>query len=370
MEEGTALAGCSGGLSRLGPLLSHIGMLLLIVGGLAASITGYQARVSGATGDTISRPEWDFDLRIDDFKLVYYPISLNQWVELPDGHRGRVTEIRHDSARVDLSSHPGLHESRWLLRDSLRNDFEVYRNGRLTPYQGNIRSYITRAELIKDGQPVLKRKIEVNHPLRYGGFRFYQTSFETGGGNIDVDTVVVLAVSEDNDSAVVRLAVRGEAEKLPWGDLNLKAGEFFPDFKLDRNMQPFSASGELINPAVRVTLVGGGREIGAKWVFSHDFGGMGGSNMPLKLRIVDLTGVNSSRSGYATILEVKRDSGRWIIWMGFFCVTLGLVLTYSMTQRQAWAVVLRKPEGKDEIHLAYRNSRIDHRTRDYFERLN
>jgi len=370
MREGFALAGRSGAISHLGPLLNHTGMLLLIIGGLVAVTSGYHARVSGSAGDIISRPEWNFDLRIDDFRLVYYPISLNQWVEAPDGHRGRVADMQNDSARVELTSHEGLNADRWLPRDSLRNDFSILRNGRQVPYEGNIRSYVTSAALIVDGQQLFQRNIEVNHPLRFDGYRFYQTSFEPGGDNVKVDSVIILVSSEDYGEARILLAVQGGGEKLPWGNLKLQAGDFYPDFRLDRNMQPFSVSGRLANPAVRITVFDGDDEIGGKWVFTHDFDGMGNADLPVNLRIVDLMGVGTTPTDFITILDVKRESGRWIIWTGFVFVTLGLILIYTMNHRQAWAVVIRKPDGNDEVHLAFRSSRTDQRFQDYFSQLN
>ncbi len=369
IHEGFALSGRSGAISRLGPLLNHTGMLLLIIGGLVAVVSGYHARISGSAGDTISRPEWNFDLRIDDFKLVYYPISLNQWIEAPDGYRGKVVDIRGDSARVELTSHAGLGSDRWLPKDSLKNDFTIHRNGRSMPYEGNIRSYITRAALIVDGQQLFQRNIEVNHPLRFRGYRFYQTSFESGYDNVKVDSVVVLVSSEEHGEATVSLAVQGGAEKLSWNNLRIQADEFYPDFRLDRNMQPFSASGRLDNPAVRINVFDGDDEIGGKWVFTHDFDGMGEADIPVSFRIIDLMGVRTTPTDFVTILDVKRESGRWIIWTGFIFVTLGLILIYTMNHRQAWAVVIRKPDGNDEVHLAFRSSRTDQRFQDYFDRL-
>ena len=43
-------------------------------------------------------------------------------------------------------------------------------------YRRNVKDYISELEIVKDGQVVAAKNIEVNHPLYYGGYHFYQTS--------------------------------------------------------------------------------------------------------------------------------------------------------------------------------------------------
>ncbi len=264
-----AISGCAGSLSRLGPLLNHLGILLLIIGGLAVNITGYRVQVSGEAGDTVTRPEWDFDLFIDNFEIIYHPLSINQWVETPDSRRGKVIELRGDSAMVMLSVHHDASQHRWFHVDSLRNDFLVREGERSTPYPGNVKSYVTSAVMIADGARLPARQIEVNHPLRFRGYRFYQSSFEAGG-----------VVTE-----------------------------------------------------------------------------------------VDMAGITVTPTGYRTILDVRRERGRWIIWAGLLICTLGLMLLYSMNYRRAWAVVIRGADGRDTVHLAVKCTRNDYRFYQYFDDL-
>ncbi len=356
-EGRVALSGTAGGLSRLGPLFNHTGMLLLILGGLAAGITGYSARITGSAGDTVALPEWGFELRIDDFNIVYYPISLNQWVELPDGRRGKVADISGDSALVELAPHQGIETagSRLPTR-SLRNDFLIREEGRPTPFQGNVRSYVTRAAVIVDGREVVKRDITVNHPLRYRGYRFYQTSFELGGIVTEVDSITVNCLSDELGKATVTLAPGGPPAALPWGGCSVAALRFLPDFRLDRGLQAFSASGELRNPAVCLKII---RDEGAeeRWVFTQALEHTGGNGLPLQFLIFDLTGIRTAPAGYRTVLDVKREKGRWIIWCGFILMTIGLALIFSTSHRQAWAVVMKGSGSRDEVHLAGRSNR-------------
>jgi cytochrome c biogenesis protein ResB len=407
LPDKTIYAGRSGGISRLGPLFNHSGMLLLIVGGLAINLTGVSSRISGSAGDRITLPEWDFTLQIDRFELLYHPISLNQWVELPNGMRGRVVELRGDSSRVELNPHPGMAASSWVLTDSLRNNFDILKDGVLTPYQGNVRSYITHATMVAEDKPLFTKNIEVNHPLRFRGYRFYQSSFEPGVAQVKVDTVYIRVADADLGEIDVALQPAGKPKALPWGNLSLAAGEFYPDFKLDRDMHPFSASGQFNNPAVQITMLENGAPLGRRWVFTRDFDLMRSDKIQLKMRIVDFTtgkaervlsnvpfdsktaggglsnetfdstkvggrlsnGTFDATAGYTTILDVRKERGRWLIWAGFLLATIGLTLSFVFVDRRAWAVVMKNPAGGDTVHAAAKSRRGDSRFRQQFMQL-
>ena len=44
-------------------------------------------------------------------------------------------------------------------------------------YRRKISDWISELEVIEDGKGVLKKNIEVNDPLHYGGYHFYQSSY-------------------------------------------------------------------------------------------------------------------------------------------------------------------------------------------------
>jgi hypothetical protein len=49
----------------------------------------------------------------------------------------------------------------------------------LLSYHRSVRDYISDIEVIKNGNVVAEKSIEVNHPLHFGGYHFYQSSFDT-----------------------------------------------------------------------------------------------------------------------------------------------------------------------------------------------
>ena len=45
-------------------------------------------------------------------------------------------------------------------------------------YRRNVKDYVSELEIVKDGQVVAAKDIEVNHPLYYGGYHFYQQGWD------------------------------------------------------------------------------------------------------------------------------------------------------------------------------------------------
>jgi len=348
--NGVALSGTAGGLSRLGPLLSHFGMLLLIIGGLAVSLTGTSTQVQGVRGDVISLPEWGFQIRIDGFRIEYYPVGLNMWVDLEDGRRGKVEEVRADSARVTFGAHAG-DRGKWYQKSRLKTDFDVpNESGSLTPYTGNVKSYISSVTVLDGDRELYSKEVSVNSPLRQGGFRFYQSSFQPTSATTAVDTVELHAEG-DGGHADLLLKVGGGRVALPWGDFEVGVSEFYPDFRMDENFKPFSASPDLRNPAARVQLFKAGALVTQSWAF----GGAGGHSTgagTVGFSIADLKGLRRESGGFATILSVNHDNGGFLVWAGFLIMTLGLMLVYTMTQRQGWAVIVRRGDGRDDVYVA------------------
>jgi cytochrome c biogenesis protein ResB len=54
----------------------------------------------------------------------------------------------------------------------------------------SVRDYISDIQVIKDGNVVAEKNIEVNHPLHFGGYHFYQSSYDTQANRYTVLSVV------------------------------------------------------------------------------------------------------------------------------------------------------------------------------------
>lgn len=68
----------------------------------------------------------------------------------------------------------------------------------LLSYRRVIRDYVSELEIIKDGKIVVEKNIEVNHPLYFGGYHFYQHSYDAEAGQY-----TVLMVTSDTGLGLV-----------------------------------------------------------------------------------------------------------------------------------------------------------------------
>ncbi len=348
----TALNGMSGGISRLGPVALHLGMLMLIIGALIASITNYNTRVSAFPGDTIDLPQWGFKVKVDTFYLDYYPVGVNMWVEAPGGLRAKVSSLKGDSAEVNLVGHNSKIITRKYALTDLKTNFMITEpGGGITPYQGNVRSYISDVTVFENDVEIKKHRIEVNHPLRYKNYRFYQSSFETVPVHSHIDSLIILCISDKYGETSMKVPISGAPQALPWDDYSLQVVQFFSDFRLDENMRPISISEKLNNPVARIKLYNKGQEVGATWAFKGMMGHSGSADFPIKCILMDVAGVKIVPPRFKTIFEVYSEKGREFIWLGLLLSTLGLLLTYLVNQHIVWALIIPHTEYGYELHL-------------------
>jgi cytochrome c biogenesis protein ResB len=62
----------------------------------------------------------------------------------------------------------------------------------------SVRDYISDVQVVKDGNVVAEKTIEVNHPLHFGGYHFYQSSYDA-----DAHRYTVLSVVSDTGLGLV-----------------------------------------------------------------------------------------------------------------------------------------------------------------------
>jgi hypothetical protein len=62
--------------------------------------------------------------------------------------------------------------------------------------QGQEKSFTSHVAVVAEGTPVAEKDIQVNNPMHYGGYHFYQTSYglDPGTGN----PYTVLAITSDS----------------------------------------------------------------------------------------------------------------------------------------------------------------------------
>lgn len=234
---------------RLGLLLMHAGCILVLAGALWGSGTGLKIHNRLIGTDKIQAgimiiPEAEaenriilqdcnhtkklpFYIKLRDFRIEYYkpeyleiltprthrkvPVEIgNVWFIDPDV--GEITivkvfenlKISKDGNRETIIDDPqsGYNpalEVRIKKPDgtvTTRYVFErfpdyIYPEDKfLLIYYRTVRDYISNVQVIKDGNIVAEKSIEVNHPLHFGGYHFYQSSYDSLAHGYTVLSVV------------------------------------------------------------------------------------------------------------------------------------------------------------------------------------
>jgi hypothetical protein len=224
-----------------GLLLMHVGCILILAGGMWGSRAGYalQKKFLGIekirTGRMIiyeghqdnkvmqedrQVKELPFSLGLKDFQMEYYEPA---YLEIETGE-GQTQKVSADvGLKHDLGSELGkvkvvgeyrnfkisLDEGKRVAYDDPRPGFNPALEVEITSPDGNVSTqyifphmpefghaqgklkityqgpiprmvsdYISKLEVVKDGQVVAEKDIEVNHPLYFGGYHFYQSDYD------------------------------------------------------------------------------------------------------------------------------------------------------------------------------------------------
>ncbi len=233
-------------------LLMHLGSILVLLGALwgsndghtlAKRLFGLDRIPQGQMGileqtqenrvrlaDSNSTRELPFFVRLKDFRMDYYepgtllirsrtgenwrlPASAGQTLSLSEG-RGTVTIRRvFENFKMDLAGDepvaydvpggsnpaleitlekPGATPGRRYVFERMPGHGNPDDPLKMS-YSRMVRDYISELEIVKDGQVVAAKSIEVNHPLHYGGYHLYQHSY---GEDKLGDYTVLMVVSD------------------------------------------------------------------------------------------------------------------------------------------------------------------------------
>ncbi|MEW6104298.1 MAG: cytochrome c biogenesis protein ResB [bacterium] len=156
--------------------------------------------------------------------------------------------------------------------------------------------------LYKDKTKVASFKILVNHPFSFGGYRFYQMDY----GVTSFDIIIAM----DNKEFLVK----NIGDEFKVDDIKIKVLDFLPDFVIIDGVAQ-TRSFNFNNPAIKVEISKENKK-DTGWVFLNfeyhkDF--------PITFkRIIP--------KSYFSTIEVVKDPGGSIVFIGFFVLGLGIIL--------------------------------------------
>ncbi|MDD2583088.1 MAG: cytochrome c biogenesis protein ResB [Desulfuromonadaceae bacterium] len=194
---------------------------------------------------------------------------------------------------------------------------EFYANGAPKEF----RSILT---ILENGKPVpgySQVKVIVNKPLTYKGITFYQSSY----GQATEGSEHYFTVTSRNGGAPEKITVR---EGVP---VTLKDGTVFKLLEATQDVRQFAPG--FSGPAARIEVT---RKGGAPQIFIafKDF-----PEVNARRGDVLTFGYDGSSAKQYTGLQVAKDPGVWVVWLGCTLMVLGLCIAFFMSHKRIWVIV-------------------------------
>jgi cytochrome c biogenesis protein len=187
---------------------------------------------------------------------------------------------------------------------------------------GMPKEYWSELVVLQDGKEMLSKKIEVNKPLKYGGFTFYQSSYQDMAGQYFL--TLENPSSANRQSFIVR---PGKEHTWPQENIHFGIVNSGPD---GRGLGPYRIwfSDKKDRPA--------------------QFWAENGKEITISRSGIDFSFMVKQR--FSTGLQVAKDPGVWWVYGGFTIMLLGLFVVFFLSHQRIW-VVIQAERNKTSISL-------------------
>lgn len=192
---------------------------------------------------------------------------------------------------------------------------------------GMPREFRSDLTILADGRESLKQSVWVNDPLTFEGVTFYQSSYGTALHQAEVEF-------KDRDSGKVhRISMPfRETMFIPETEDRVQVVEYQKDFRT-------------LGPALGIALLKKGQESTGSWIIVDrpDFHGNRIQNYQVRVIKAD--------TGFYTGLQVKKDPGVWVVYLGFIAMLTGIGLCFYTSHRRVWVCIESNPAGREKTKI-------------------
>lgn len=190
---------------------------------------------------------------------------------------------------------------------------EFYDNGMPKDYRSSL-------TVLEKGKEVLKKDIEVNSPLSYKGITFYQSSYQ-GYQDFIVNILEKESGESKQFSQPFQQQMSWDEEGIRFGIVNAEAvGQRVVRSKIWFKAADSPATIEWLGDNDNITIKAGSKEYNV-----------------------------SVKQMYATGLQVAKDPGVWIVYIGCGLMLLGLYMAFFLSHKRIW---LYKQVDKGTVYLS------------------
>jgi cytochrome c biogenesis protein len=186
---------------------------------------------------------------------------------------------------------------------------EFYDNGMPKEYRSSL-------TILENGQEILQKDIRVNSPLSYKGITFYQSSYQ---GFQEFIFQVTEAATGDKKEFVLPFQ-----QQMSWDAKGLHFGIVNADAVGQRSVR------------AKVWFKAGDDPAIVQWLADNDSISVSSGGKAYTL---------SAKQRYATGLQIAKDPGVWVVYIGCGLLLLGLYMAFFMAHRRIWLYQRTSPAG-------------------------
>jgi cytochrome c biogenesis protein len=189
-----------------------------------------------------------------------------------------------------------------------------------------------------NGKEMERKNLLVNHPIKFKGMTFYQSNYGEIPGN---KVRLRIAWHSNTHESVDTEAEKGKLFPLPGNDGQFKV------LKVDANLRG------MMGPAALISIRPAKGEETRFWVF-QDWDTLQ-TRFPKQMLQSPMLNASSFKpytfylqgleSKFYTGLQVNKDPGVSIVWIGCFLLIGGFFITFFMSHRRVWVRVSRAKHG-------------------------
>jgi len=190
------------------------------------------------------------------------------------------------------------------------------------------KDYTSDLVVLENGQEVLRKRIEVNDPLTYKGITFYQSSYGAAG-----NPFFKVKVTENATGKVMDFDARqGEPIKLP-GDYNF-------------TITNFTSNDRQFGPAMQLSVSTPDGKRGRPFAVWQKY-----PEFDIKRAGVFSFALVDYKEPQFTGLQVAKDPGVEIVWLGCFLMVFGSMAAFFVSHKRIW-VCLETEGQKTKVQVA------------------
>ncbi|MHB8174613.1 MAG: cytochrome c biogenesis protein ResB, partial [Nitrospirota bacterium] len=206
-------------------------------------------------------------------------------------------------------------------------------------------AYLSTLTVIDGGKNVLTKTIRVNDPLEYKGIRFFQSSYGISSSQASM-TIRAMAkgpVFNVHDYTLKR----GEKTTLEGSNITMTLSDFSPDVVVGPGNQLIGRSDQFRGSAAAVIdfTAPDGKPIEQTVILNQDPQSQP-KNVPFTFSITNYKGP------YYTGLQVSRDPGVTVVWLGCTLLVLGIMVAFFIFHKRVWVRVVRSDKGQVTLTAA------------------